>query len=420
MSDAERVAMERFSLINLKCFKLNFMRKSGESSSLVENESKNKFSLKQASQFSSSSTVEAVPFHSSSSQLPQLDTEQSMSPAADINSPTSSHCHYNSKSREQREVEQKQAQRRLAIALAVCVLFMIGEVVGGYLAGSLAVMTDAAHLLADVTSFLISLCSLWLSARPATKKLNFGWYRAEILGALLSVMIIWLVTGILVYLACERLISANYEINGLIMVITSSSAVVANIIMCLILHQHGHGHSHSATYFQHSQEIHHSHQPNASIRAAFIHVVGDFLQSISVLISALVILFKPEYKIVDPICTFIFSVLVLGTTISVLRDILLVLMEGVPIGLNYNAVKEKILAVNGVKAMHSLHLWALSMNQIVLSVHVITVDTVDAQQVLQEITLMAYNTFNIHSATIQVEQHLDQDPDCVYCHEPKD
>ncbi|XP_041046444.1 zinc transporter 8-like isoform X2 [Carcharodon carcharias] len=281
-------------------------------------------------------------------------------------------------------------------------------------------MTDAAHLLADVTSFLISLCSLWLTSRPATKKLNFGWYRAEILGALFSVITVWLVTGVLVYLACVRLIGADYKIDGMVMLITSTCAVVANVIMGLALHQGGHSHNHSATYIERSVESVHSHQPNASIRAAFIHVVGDFLQSLSVLISALIIFFKPEFKIADPICTFIFSVFVLGTTITVLRDILLVLMEGAPIGLNYNAVKEKILAVKGVKSVHSLHLWALTTNQVILSAHVATADEVNPQQVLKQITKIIFDTFTVHSITIQVEQYSDQEPTCLFCQEPKD
>uniref|UniRef100_H3B6W5 Solute carrier family 30 member 8 n=1 Tax=Latimeria chalumnae TaxID=7897 RepID=H3B6W5_LATCH len=90
------------------------------------------------------------------------------------------HCHDNIKAYEDRQKEQKQAKIQLYIASFVCLFFMIGEIVGGYFAGSLAVMTDAAHLLVDFTSFLISLCSLWLSSKPATKKLNFGWYRAAL------------------------------------------------------------------------------------------------------------------------------------------------------------------------------------------------------------------------------------------------
>uniref|UniRef100_A0A665U5I7 Proton-coupled zinc antiporter SLC30A8 n=1 Tax=Echeneis naucrates TaxID=173247 RepID=A0A665U5I7_ECHNA len=140
--------------------------------------------------------------------------------------------------------QKRVARKRLYVVSVICLVFMIGEVLGGYFAGSLAVMTDAAHLLVDFTSFIISLLSLWLSSRPATHRLSYGWHRAEILGALLSVFTIWLVTGVLVYLAVERLVSDNFEIEGTIMLITSGCAVLANIIMALTLHQSGHGHSH--------------------------------------------------------------------------------------------------------------------------------------------------------------------------------
>lgn len=217
------------------------------------------------------------------------------------------HCHDNSHAQEDREKEKKTARKRLYVVSVVCLVFMIGEILGGYFAGSLAVMTDAAHLLVDFFSFIISLLSLWLSSRPATHRLNYGWHRAEILGALLSVFTIWLVTGVLVYLAVERLISDDYTIDGTVMLITSGCAVLANIIMALTLHQSGHGHSHGGLSshghshshssspqtcpngdvdLEHNDHEHRGQRANASVRAAFVHVVGDLLQSLSVLISA--------------------------------------------------------------------------------------------------------------------------------------
>ncbi|XP_041102679.1 zinc transporter 8-like [Polyodon spathula] len=193
---------------------------------------------------------------------------------------------------------------------------------GGYIAGSLAMMTDAAHFLVDFASFMISLCSLWLSSRlssrPTTKRLNYGWHRAEIHGTLLSIFAVWLVTLVLVYLACERLISNNYTIDGTVMLITSGCTALANIIMGLTLHQTGHGHSHG---------IRSPPQANASVRAAFIHVLGDLLQSLSVLVRANIIFFKLEYKIAAPVCTFLFSVFVVVKAFTILWDILLVLMK---------------------------------------------------------------------------------------------
>ncbi|XP_016138043.1 zinc transporter 8-like [Sinocyclocheilus grahami] len=353
----------------------------------------------------------------------------------------SKHCHDNSRALEDREREKKLAKKRLYIVSVVCLVFMVGEILGGYFAGSLAVMTDAAHLLVDLTSFIISLCSLWLSSRPATRTLNYGWHRAEILGALLSVFTIWLVTGVLVYLAVERIIHDDFTIEGTVMLITSGCAVLANIIMAFTLHQSGHGHSHGGLSGGHGHSHDHRkknghsnsnanhydvekhgsgkrQQANASVRAAFVHVIGDLLQSVSVLVSALVIFFKPEYKIADPICTFLFSLFVLGTTITIMRDIIIVLMEGTPAGVNYNEVREQLLKVKGVKAVHNLHIWALTMNQAVLSAHVAIDDTVEPQAVLREMTQTCFTSYSFHSVTIQLEHQADQRADCSLCQDP--
>uniref|UniRef100_A0A8C5TA11 Proton-coupled zinc antiporter SLC30A8 n=1 Tax=Malurus cyaneus samueli TaxID=2593467 RepID=A0A8C5TA11_9PASS len=258
-------------------------------------------------------------------------------------------------------VSGNQARRKLCVASVICTFFMIAEITGEYIAGSLAVVTDAAHVLVDLTSFLISLFSLWLASKPPTKQFTFGWHRAEILGALMSMVIVWMVTGVLTYLACMRLLHPDYDIDATVMLITSACAVLSNILV--ILHQTGHGHSHGAPAREHV---------NASLRAAFVHAMGDLFQSVSVLISALIIFFKPQYKIADPICTFVFSIFVLATTITILRDILTVLMEGASKGFAYDAVRERILAVEKVESVHNLHLWCLTMNQTALSAHVAT------------------------------------------------
>uniref|UniRef100_A0A8B9NLE6 Proton-coupled zinc antiporter SLC30A8 n=1 Tax=Accipiter nisus TaxID=211598 RepID=A0A8B9NLE6_9AVES len=283
------------------------------------------------------------------------------------------HCHGYSQAYENRKREQHQARRKLCVASVICIFFMIAEITGEYIAGSLAVITDAAHILVDLTSFLISLFSLWLTSKPPTKQLTFGWHRAEILGALMSMVIIWMVTGVLTYLASMRLLHPDYDIDATVMLITSACAVLANILLSLILHQTGHGHSQGAQAREHvAAPPEKAALSNASLRAAFVHAIGDLFQSISVLISALIIFFKPEYKIADPICTFVFSIFVLATTITILRDILIVLMEGISKGFAYDAVKARILAVEKVESVHNLHLWSLTMNQTILSAHVAT------------------------------------------------
>jgi hypothetical protein len=137
-----------------------------------------------------------------------------------------SHCH----SDEQKPEMDKVARRKLIIASLLCLLFMIFETVGGYLANSLAIASDAAHLLTDLASFMISLFSIWLAHQPASKKMSFGYYRAEVIGALTSVLMIWVVTGILVLIAVQRLMSGNYEVDAFVMLITASFGVLVNIV----------------------------------------------------------------------------------------------------------------------------------------------------------------------------------------------
>ncbi|XP_036302080.1 zinc transporter 2 [Pipistrellus kuhlii] len=350
---------------------------------------------------------------------PELDL-----PSIELPAENSHYCH--SQKGPGSDPRKEQARRQLYVASAICLVFMVGEIVGGYLAHSLAIMTDAAHLLTDIASMLTSLFSLWMSSRPATKTMNFGWQRAEILGALLSVLSIWVVTGVLVYLAIERLISGNYEIQGKTMLITAGCAVAVNIIMGLTLHQPGHGHSHGQGHgHSHGQGQGHSQdtiqqQENPSVRAAFIHVIGDLLQSVGVLVAAFILYFKPEYKYVDPICTFIFSVLVLGTTLTILRDVVLVLMEGTPKGVDFTAVRDLLLSVEGVEALHSLHIWALTVTQPVLSVHVAIAQNTDAQAVLKAASARLQGKFNFHTMTIQIEDYSEAMRDCQACQGPSD
>ncbi|XP_013887959.1 zinc transporter 2 [Austrofundulus limnaeus] len=215
------------------------------------------------------------------------------------------------------------ARRKLLVACVVSLVFMTGEVIGGYAAHSLAIMTDAAHLLTDFSSIVISIFSLLVSSRPQTETMTFGWLRAEVLAMFVSVTSIWAVTVVLIFSATQRILEGGYDIDSQLMLITSGCAVGVNIIMVLILHQSGASHG-PRTPTNPLQEDHSS----GSVKAAFIHVLGDLLQSIGVLLAATIIHFWPEYKLADPICTFLFSVVVIGTTLPITKDVFRVLMEG--------------------------------------------------------------------------------------------
>uniref|UniRef100_A0A8B9F6J4 Probable proton-coupled zinc antiporter SLC30A3 n=1 Tax=Amazona collaria TaxID=241587 RepID=A0A8B9F6J4_9PSIT len=311
-----------------------------------------------------------------------------------------------------------QARRQLSVACTFCCIFMIGEVIGGYLAHSLAIMTDAAHLLTDIGSMSVSLFSLWVSTRPATKTMSFGWHRSETMGALASVLSIWVVTGALVYLAAARIISNDYEIEARAMLATSACAVGVNLVYV------PHGAVHGTGGYEQLESTGGclpSHAPlpgSTSVRAAFVHVVGDLLQSISVLVAATIIYFKPQCKIADPISTLFFSVFVLGSTFTILRDVFRVLMEGTPRGLEFDAVKEMLLAVNGVKGVHDLHLWALTLSHHAMSVHVAVDTSADPEVVLHEATTQLQSRFGFASCTVQVERYQEEMVGCQHCRDP--
>ncbi|XP_022914999.1 proton-coupled zinc antiporter SLC30A2-like [Onthophagus taurus] len=314
------------------------------------------------------------------------------------------HCHVT----QSKEID-KNARKKLIIASILCVIFMLLEITGGYISGSLAIATDAAHLLTDFASFMISLFSIWMATRPATKNMPFGWYRAEVIGALTSVLLIWVVTGVLVYLAVQRVIEENFNIDAFVMLVTSAVGVGVNLIMGLTLHHHGH--SHTMDNKKHSDE-------NINVRAAFIHVVGDFLQSFGVFLAALVIYFKPEYRLIDPICTFIFSVIVLITTFNIIKDTLQVLMEGIPKGIDFNDVMGIFLEIEGVKRVHNLRIWALSLDKLALSAHLAIAPETNPQLILMMATKNIHEKYNFFEMTLQIEEFQEIMEDCYQCKNP--
>ncbi|KAL0032825.1 hypothetical protein WJX77_001310 [Trebouxia sp. C0004] len=264
-----------------------------------------------------------------------------------------------------------QGKWRLVAAIVLCTLFMIGEVVGGIYAHSLAVLTDAAHMLSDVLAFVISLCAGTYALRASKASHTFGYHRAEVLGSMMSVLIIWVVTGILVYEAVLRIIHPQH-VNGKLMFILAITGIAVNLVNLAILGGH-HGHSHG----------------------------GDCVQSFGVVIAAIIIWVKPEYHIADPICTFIFATAVICTTRGMVRDITDIVMERVPRGFDLPGLEEALSKVPGVCSIHDLHVWALKPGVVVLAVHIdITADSSPAA-VLRRVTACC-SSVDVHHSTVQL------------------
>jgi len=324
------------------------------------------------------------------------------------------HCH----GQEPKRDASKVARRQLTLAIILCSIFVLGEVIGGYYSSSLAIMGDAAHMFSDLASFGVSLFVLWLSDKKPKKTMTYGYYRAEALGALATLVIIWYVTGILVYLAIKRIHDTDFEIHSEAMVVVASCAVVFNILLGLTLHgvcQVPHSHSHGGGGHSHGVGHNHSHGDSSSpssqinIRAAMIHVLGDLLQSFGVLVSSLLIrFFGDSFKIADPICTLIFACIVVATTWTVLRDTLVILLEGTPPSIGYDHVYNDLIQIKEVYRIHSLHIWSLTADIHCLSVHLTTSPGSDQEMIRQEANRILRTKYSIYRTTIQIEIYKAQ------------
>ncbi|MES1910607.1 MAG: hypothetical protein MHM6MM_003178 [Cercozoa sp. M6MM] len=323
----------------------------------------------------------------------------------------------------------ERAQRKLKWAALLACAFMIVEIVGGVLSNSIAIIADAAHMASDLAGILISVFALWLTARPASHRFTFGWYRAEIIGVCISVMLIWGLTGWLVYEAVQRLQDPP-EVNGKVMFIVAAIGIGVNLVLMSTLHQGGHGHSHGGHGHSHGGHSHshsHSHShvhahdadcdddddievdegaasASVNVRAAYIHILGDLIQSIGVVIAAVLIWIDPEkFRIADPICTFVFSLIVLYTTWHLISDAMRVLMQMAPADASRDSVTEALLSTPGVKQVHDVHVWSVSLGKPVISAHIVISSAPDFDAIRQEAAEMLARRFGLRHSTLQVE-----------------
>jgi len=305
--------------------------------------------------------------------------------------------------------------RKLAIAVFLALMFMVVEIIGGIIAGSLAIITDAAHLLADVSGFGVSLVAIFYASRRSHSHFSFGYHRVEVLAALASVLTVWLVTGILVWEAIQRIVQPQ-PINGKVMTILALIGVGVNLALMMVLggHSHGdHGHEHhhhdhhldDAEHGERSSHDGHGHS-DLNLRGAVVHVIGDLVQSIGVAIAGGLIWYNhgnPAYYIADPICTMLFAILVLYTTSGILRNVSDVLMERVPRWINPDSIADAFTSLPGVVSIHDLHIWCLTNGIPLLAVHVDVEDGVEPQNIFEELKEIA-SKYGIQHTTFQVDK----------------
>lgn len=273
--------------------------------------------------------------------------------------------------------------RYLGVALGITISFFIIELVGGIFTNSLALLTDAWHMLNDVLALVFALVALWIASRPVTVKKTYGYYRAEILAAFLNGIFLWAVVVLIFYEGLQR-IQRPVEVNSLGMLVIAVFGLMANGLSVAVLSRSRH--------------------ESLNVKGAFLHVVADTLGSVGV-ISAGLIMFFTGWYLADPLISMMIGVLIFYSSGRLVRDSLNVLLEGVPFHIDLEKVEKKIAGFEGVKNVHDLHVWCITPNRMCcMSGHVVVKRGTDRRELITNLMNMLKDEFGIDHTTIQLEE----------------
>ena len=273
--------------------------------------------------------------------------------------------------------------RRVQIALALTGVFMIVEVVGGIISGSLALLADAGHMLTDTMALALAAFAFRVSARPADARRSYGYQRVQIIAAFVNGLSLLVIVGWILFEAVMRLIEPP-EVAGQTMLYVASAGLVVNIASFLVLHG--------------------GDQENLNIRGAALHVLGDLLGSVAAIVAALTII-QTGWMPIDPILSVLVALLILRSAWQLVKRSAHILLEGAPEWLDVDEMQEKIIsAVPDVAEIHHVHVWGLTPQHPMLTMHVVLGEIlVDPTPVVRRIKDVLRTEFAIDHSTIEVE-----------------
>jgi len=278
-------------------------------------------------------------------------------------------------------VERHSEIRRLKLALALSCIYFFAELIGGFLTNSLALLSDAGHMLSDIGALALSLFAFRIAKRPATVSSTYGYHRVEILAALFNGLTLWLIVGVIFAAAYNRFLDPP-AVESYGMMVVASVGLLVNIVAGAILYG--------------------SHHHNLNLRGAFLHIVSDALGSVGAIAAGLIMLFTGWY-VADPLISILIGLLILHASWSLVKESLSVLMQSVPKGIRLEDVQRCLEEVEGVSKVHDLHVWAVTSDIFTLSAHAVVENGGDFHQVLNGIEEILKERFNIEHTTIQLE-----------------
>lgn len=279
--------------------------------------------------------------------------------------------------------------RALLIAIALIAIFAVIEAFAGWWSNSLALLGDAGHMASDALSLVIAAFAAWIANKPPSDKHSYGLGRAEVVAAWISSLLMLIISIAIIVEAIER-IREPVQVQSITVIIVGFAGLAINLLVAWVLARS---------------------ERTLNIRAALLHVMGDVLGSMAAIIAGAVIYYT-GWTPIDPILSIFIGILITISSVRLLRESLLVLMEGVPAHINMDQVSQTIEGIDGIKAIHDLHIWTLSSGVTVLSAHVNIRELSQWPALLVSIKAKMRSHYNIDHITFQPEPEII---DCGGC-----
>lgn len=287
----------------------------------------------------------------------------------------------------------------MLIILMTSVYFVV-QIVIGLAIGSLALVSDAGHMLIDVCGLIMALIAISFSQKPATPNRTYGFYRAEILTSLLNSMFLVLLSFYILYEAYQRILSPS-ELSGFSIILVASIGLAVNLISIVLLRPY------TDLKISDAARLNHEKKPwekNLNLYGAYLEIFADTVGSVGVIFAGIIII-TTKFYLADALISIGIALFILPRTWSLLKKSIHILIEGTPSHLVHEEIKKSILQVKGVTGIFDLHIWTITSGIHALSAHVVIMDHFNSQEILQEINSILENKYGINHATIQIETY---------------
>jgi cobalt-zinc-cadmium efflux system protein len=285
-------------------------------------------------------------------------------------------------------------RRRLLVVLLLTAAYMFAEAAGGWATGSLALLADAGHMLADAAALGLALVAAWFGARPATQSKTYGYYRLEILAAFANGVVLVLVSLRILVEAYGRWSQPPEIERGGLMVAIATGGLIVNLVCAWMLHG--------------------DHATDLNVRGAWLHVIGDALGSVGAIAAGVLVTLFGWYG-ADPLFSALIAVLIVWSSWNLIREATNILLEGTPAHINLAAVEEAIRHTEGVEDVHDLHVWTIKSGHEALSAHVIHAAGVAQPELLRSLRSRLREQFGVGHLTIQMETGDFEDEPFHFC-----